>query len=390
MSRSPLFSALGNQRLTVVELQSPYDEIRRVYGLCRAGATDFVVSVGVPSANLYEPMRNQLNRYVVFSLLALGCAVMAAILFQRSIVQPIHRLRHAAIALGNGNLGARAPIDSASEVGDLGVAFNLMAGQIKEREERLAELDRLKSEFVNSVSHELRTPLTTIKTLTHVLQRTNPSDAERREYLETIAAECDRQIDLVTNLLDLSRIEAAPHDIELTRVDAKELVTECAGSERIRAQVRKQRLLTRLPEEPAFVVANKVALRRVLRTLVENAIKYTPDFGEITLGVTTHDGEVGIHIKDNGRGISADDLPHIFERFYRGGVSSLSSGLSSSDGRNSADEPGVGLGLNIVQNLMKQLGGRVTVNSEVGCGSTFTIFLPKWNGKEWREERADV
>ena len=384
---SPLFTALGNQRLTVVELQSPYDAIRRVYGLCRAGATDFVVSVGVPSENLYEPMRRQLDRYIIFSLLAVGCAVIAAIVLQRKIVQPIHRLRQAATAFGNGDLGARAPIAGPSEVGDLGVAFNLMASQIKDREERLKELDRLKSEFVNSVSHELRTPLTTIKTLTHVLQRTNPSDAERTEFLDTIATECDRQIDLVTNLLDLSRIESGAYKIQLTQVDATKIVVECAESERIRAQVRQQRLVTELPAQAAFVLANKAALRRVVRTLVENAIKFTTDHGEITLGITTYGTETGIYVKDHGCGIDAEDMPHIFERFYRGGMGSPED-AASTDLRSPADEPGVGLGLYIVQNLVKQLGGRVTVESQVGRGSTFTIYLQAVI--EEREEQESV
>lgn len=378
VSSSPLFGALGSQRLTVVELQSPYDEIRRVYGLCRAGATDFVVSVGVPSANLYEPMRRQLNRYIIFSLLALACALLAAILLQRNIVRPIHRLRLAAIALGNGDLGARAPIDNASEVGDLGVAFNLMASQIKEREERLKELDRLKSEFVNSVSHELRTPLTTIKTFTHVLQRTNPSAAERDEYLETIAVECDRQIDLVTNLLDLSRLESGAYKIELARVSCREVVTACANLERVASEVRRQSLVIKQPNEPMFVVANKTVLRRILCTLVENAIKYTHEFGEIVLGVAQLDEEIGIYVKDNGGGISAEDLPHIFERFYRGGGSRLTAERQEEVLKPVPDQPGVGLGLYLVQGLIKQLGGRITVESEIGHGSTFTVYLAKW------------
>src|SRR5918999_43673 len=238
VTSSPLFSALGDQRVTVVELQSPYDEITRVYGLCRAGTSDFVISVGIPSATLYEPMSRQLNRYVVFSLVALGVAVLAAIILQRNIVRPIHRLQHAAISLGQGNLGARAPIDSAQEIGELGAAFNLMASQIKEREDRLAELDRLKSEFVSSVSHELRTPLTTIKTLTRLLLRGGQDEEERREYLETIGVECDRQIDLVLNLLDLSRIEGGVFRLTHERVDAGEIVSSVVKSEARAAEKR--------------------------------------------------------------------------------------------------------------------------------------------------------
>lgn len=113
-------------------------------------------------------------------------------------------------------------------VGCAVVTVLVMQRRIKEREDRLAELDRLKSEFVSNVSHELRTPLTTISTLTHVLQRTRPSEAQRAEYLETIAAECDRQIDLITNLLDLSRIESGAYALEPVWFDARQITRDCA------------------------------------------------------------------------------------------------------------------------------------------------------------------
>jgi signal transduction histidine kinase len=393
VTSSPLFSALGNQRVTVVELQSPYDRITRVYGLCRAGTTDFVISVGIPSATLYEPMGRQLNRYVVLSLGALGVAVLAAIFLQRNIVRPIHRLQHAAISLGKGDLGARAPIDSAREIGELGAAFNLMATQIKEREERLTELDRLKSDFVSSVSHELRTPLTTIKTLTHVLQRANPSPAEQREYLDTIAAECDRQIDLVANLLDLSRIESGGYEVELEPVKPDEVVLSCAKLQELSAKARGQTIVTKLPKDPLVVLANKTVLRRILCTLVENSIKYTPDQGEIILGVMSAGREVALYVKDNGSGIRKKDLPHVFERFYRGGAAPTAAEHQDSEVGNPSDQPGVGLGLYLAQGLVTQLRGRMTVESEVGRGSTFTLYLPVWSGDEnekREEERRHV
>ena len=161
----------------------------------------------------------------------------------------------------------------------------------------------------------MRTPLTTIKTFTHVLQHTNPSAPERDEYLETIAVECDLQIDLVTNLLDLSRLESGAYNIELSRVSCAEVITACANLARLASEVRRQTLVIKQPNEPMFVVANKTVLRRILCTLVENAIKYTPEFGEIVLGVAQLDEEIGIYIKDNGRGVSAEDLPHILSDF---------------------------------------------------------------------------
>ncbi len=370
---SPLFNALGTQRVTVAELQSPYDNIRRVYGLCRAGPTDFVIAVGVPSATLYEPMRIQFMRYALFSFLAFVCAMIAAILMQRKIVDPIQRLSAAADALGKGDFSVSAPASAATEIGELGTTFNKMAQEIKEREERLAQLDRLKSEFVSSVSHELRTPLTTISTLTHVLRHARTSEAERCEYLDTIAAECDRQIDLVTNLLDLSRIESGVYKVALGPVDAGQIIHDCVRTIEHSAANRQLEVRTELPSQSITLIADHRTLRRAVCTIAENAIKYTPDHGTIVLGVTTAGEEGGIYIKDTGCGISAADLPHIFERFYQGGET------------NGEVEPGVGLGLYVVRGLVEQLRGRISVESEVGQGSTFTIWLPQWSeGDEQR------
>ena len=331
---SPLFNALGAQRVAVAELRSPYDNIRRVYGLCRVGPTDFVIAVGVPSATLYEPMRVQFTRYALFSFLAFACALVAAVL--------------------------------------MGTTFNKMVQELKERDERLTELDRLKSEFVSSVSHELRTPLTTISTLTHVLRHARTSEAERREYLDTIAAECDRQIDLVTNLLDLARIESGVYKVEFGPVDVGQVIRDCVRTIKHSAASRQHEIRTELPPEPITLRADNRTLRRAVCTIAENAIKYTPDHGTITLGVSTADDEGGIYIKDNGCGISPTDLPHIFERFYQGRAT------------NGAVEPGVGLGLYMVHGFVEQLGGRISVESEAGVGSTFTIWLPKWTEDEQR------
>jgi signal transduction histidine kinase len=365
---SPLFSALGNKQVTVAELRSPYDDVRRVYGLCRVGPTDFVIAMGIPSATLYEPMRRQFTRYALFSLLALVVAIIAATLMQRKIVRPIQRLSATADALGKGDFSVLAPSSAVTEIGELGSTFNKMAREIQEREERLTELDRLKSEFVSSVSHELRTPLTTISTLTHVLQRTHPTETQRREYLETIAAECERQIDLVTNLLDLSRIESGAYRVALGPVDVNQVIQNCIRLVKHSAESRNHELRTELPEQRVAVLAETRTLRRVICTVAENALKYTPDYGTIVLGVKTRDAEVCIYIKDNGPGISATDLPHIFDRFYQGHTV------------NADSETGVGLGLYLVRGLVEQLGGRISVESEPGQGSTFSIWLPRWTG----------
>ncbi len=378
VSSSPLFAALGESRTAVVELQSRVDQIVRVYGLARSGRTDFVVAVGVPAATLHEPMRRQLTRYLFFSVLALACAVFAAILLQRSIVRPVDRLRIAATALGEGDLSARAPIGAGGEIGELGETFNRMATQIKEREDRLTELDRLKSEFVSNVSHELRTPLTTIKTLTHVLQKTEPDAAEKHEYLNTIAAECDRQIQLITNLLDVARIESGNFSVELTPTDVRDCIMESVRIERHAAELRGHQLITELPDRPVAALTNDTILQRIICTLIDNAIKYTSEPSAIRIGLRAKHHDIAITVSDKGQGISSDDVPHVFERFYRGHAAGNGKPNADSD----AAQTGVGLGLYTAQSLAAQLQGRIVVESEADVGSTFTIHLPRLNDHE--------
>ncbi|HYO92370.1 MAG TPA: ATP-binding protein [Pyrinomonadaceae bacterium] len=388
--------ALGDKRAAVIEVESPYDGVRRVYGIARAGVTDCVVIVGIPSAALYEPAQKQLTRHLYFSLLALFCAVIAALIVARGIVLSVRRLRSAAQALGTGDLSARAPVRGGGEIGQLGTVFNTMAEQIAEREERLKELDRLKSEFVSSVSHELRTPLTTIKTLTRVLQRGGQTESERQEYLGTIAAECDRQIDLVLNLLDLSRIESGAYKFSFSKVDVGEVVRSCLVTERHAADTHNLSLSADVMDDLPYVLGDRSALRRVLSSLIENGIKYTPDGGRIVVAARAcAGGEVVLSVKDDGCGIKLEDLPHVFEKFYRGRPAS--DGGESFDSPDACFEtPGVGLGLYLTRTIVEHLGGRITVenNGEKQRGVTFKIYLPAWREENesgvLSEEKTDV
>ena len=384
VSGEPLFASLGEKRAAVVEVESPYDGVRRVYGLAHAGATEFVVIVGLPSAALYEPAQRQFTRYGFFSLLALVCAIVAALLIERGIARPVRRLRDAAQQLGAGDLTARSPITGDGEIGELGTAFNRMAEQIAEREERLTELDRLKSEFVSSVSHELRTPLTTIKTLTRVLQRGGQTASEQEEYLDTIAAECDRQIDLVLNLLDLTRIEAGAYKVSLAEVYPAQLVSNCVAVEQHTAHARGHRLVADLPAELPRVLTDQGALRRVLCSLIENAVKYTPDGGQITVSARANGaGEVALTVTDNGCGVAQEDMPRVFEKFFRGRPDSgaATSDESGDNSREFVEAPGIGLGLYLGRNIVAQLGGRITVEGATGGGTTFTVYVPVWHSE---------
>ncbi len=386
-SGSPLFASLKDQAKTVVEATSPYDGIKRVYALRVVKSCDCVVAVGVPSATLYSPARRQIRDYLIISFVALLCAVLAAVLIARGIAQPISRLRDATKEFGGGSLNSRAGIKGGGELEELGATFDEMADKIETRTLRLAELDRLKSEFVGGVSHELRTPLTTIKTLTRVLLRGGETKDERQEYLETIAAECDRQIDLVLNLLDLSRIEDGRFSPTSNAVNVNEVIRNCTAIERHAAQARSHTIVVDLPEAELFALADASALRRILCGLIENAIKYTPDGGQITLSARLRNGEAAISVTDNGCGISSADLPHIFEKFYRGHPSAR---FADSANDSAPQAPGVGLGLYLARTLLNQFGGRIVVDRADGDETTFTVYLQAVKQDSENEEPKDV
>jgi signal transduction histidine kinase len=375
-------SALNERNNAVVVTRSSVDEVERVYGLSRVGDTGYVVMVGVQSAILYASAWRQLMSYDVIGLIVVFCTVTAALLITRSIARPVRLLSFAAEEFGSGNFSARAPTEGQDELSRLGMNFNAMAERLQKRQERFTELDRLKSEFVSTVSHELRTPLTTIKALTRLLMRNGLDETKRREYVETISVECDRQIDLVLNLLDLSRIEGGVLRVTHERVDVQEVISSVVHSETRSAEKRRHDLKFDSNVEVPPVCADPKELRRVLSNVVENAIKYTPDGGRIILSALQHDGQVAISVADNGRGIPPEDMPILFDKFHRGRPAQHSEAMRNATTDDElledADVSGVGLGLYLARNVMEQMGGRITVESQVGRGSTFKLHLPVW------------
>ena len=272
--------------------------------------------------------------------------------------------------------------------------------------------NRAKDEFLQLISHEFRTPLTTIKMLARLMQQGGETVEEKSEYLETIAAECDRQIDMILNLLDVARVEEGSMDLRLEPVDACRLLQTCDKIERHAANAREQQFEVVCDEHLPPARGDEKAMRRALCSIIENAIKYTPIGGTIKIsarlvgqskslaensalarsGAATaaaHQpvaaapaGEIAISIEDTGRGIHHEDIPHLFKKFYRGKKfvpHDHTTDGTPDDAMGRAETPGVGLGLYLAQRLVKELGGRIEVASEVGRGSRFMVYLRVWN-----------
>lgn len=296
--------------------------------------------------------------------LAGALAVALGLGLARLLSAPLERLYAAVTALARGRLETRVEPGGAREVAELGAGFNRMA-------EELGRLDRQRRAFVADASHEMRTPVTAIRALAEGLLGDTSGNVERyREYLGDIVHESERAGRLVDRLLELARLDmrqearskAGSPAAEPEPADLRDAVAEVVQALR---PLARERGVSLEYEPPSVALLLPVDLRLVetaLGNLVENGIKYTPAGGTVRVTITAG-SPVAIEVADTGPGIAAEHLPHIFERFYR------------VDKARARATGGAGLGLAIAVEAASLAGGRITVESELGKGSRFTLLL---------------
>jgi two-component system phosphate regulon sensor histidine kinase PhoR len=232
----------------------------------------------------------------------------------------------------------------------------------------LRRLERMRQDFVANASHELKTPLASIKAYTEtLLDWALHDDTVNNRFLERIDEQVERLSQLIRDLLSLARIESGQEIFEHQPLPLVPMLGACVDAHRDRAQA-KALDLTYEPgglDLDTLVLADEEALRQIFDNLIDNAIKYTPETGSVSVSCFADHNEVTIEVADTGIGIPRDDLPRIFERFYR------------VDKARSRELGGTGLGLSIVKHLIQSLGGQIDVASRVGSGSRFTVHLPR-------------
>jgi two-component system, OmpR family, sensor histidine kinase MtrB len=330
--------------------------------------------VGVQQAYFFYPLNFQEETLAKLSnfLLIVGAGLLAAVVILAAIsigrvLKPIQRARDVAEEIAAGNLAARIPqATSQDDFGKLAESFNRMTDNLAQKIGELEHVGSLQARFVSDVSHELRTPLATVRMAAdyiHAARTGLPPDAQRAAVL--LERELERFENLLEDLLEISRFDAGVINLEPVEVDLSGLLDEVVDALDPIAHGRKVDVsfqVDRSQGQP-LVAADPRRLDRVFSNLVKNAIEHTVE-GDVRIWLGRRDRDVVVSVADEGEGIPAEDLPHIFERFYRADV------------HRARTLGGTGLGLAIALENVNLHRGSIDVQSEVGRGSTFTVTLP--------------
>jgi signal transduction histidine kinase len=303
------------------------------------------------------------------SLGALMLAIVVASFLARRFTKPLRRLTEAAQALAEGDLDRRVAADRArtggAEIAELSRQFNAMAEQVQESMEVIRRDRDASREFLADVSHELRTPLAALRTFNELLLEKAGNDvAARTEFLEASAQQIARLDWLAQNLLELSKLDSGLVRLDLRPDDLRTTILSAVEQAQLAAHRRGVSLTTQMPDAPLVIRHDPQRFGQVVNNLVGNALKFTPKGGSVLVSLAPQNRGARLQVTDTGVGIDAHELPHIFDRFYRGSRA------------NEARGSGSGLGLAIVRSVVEMHGGRVMVESRVGTGSTFTVTLP--------------
>jgi signal transduction histidine kinase len=362
-----------------------------------AGKVLGVVRIGLTDATMQRSLRSIVWEVTLIAVLSIAVGIAATMLLTNRIIRPIRSLATMAHRVSEGDLSASVEPTTRDEVGELADVFNLMSRSLKDREtaitsayrqleqltqtleqrvrertqelqcanEKLQELDRLKSAFVSIVSHELRTPMTSVNGYVNNMLTglTGPLSEKQTHYLRRMQHNVERLIRLINDLLDLSRIEAGRIELHLATLSLTDVVAEAVEGLQSMAYDKSVTLVVQAGQEPSAVRGDRDKLHQVLTNLVHNAIKFTPAGGTVLVETKRSDDCWLVSVVDTGCGVASEELDRIFERFYR--CESTGPGVR-----------GAGLGLAITKSFVELHGGRIWAESTPGHGSRFSFTLP--------------
>lgn len=299
-------------------------------------------------------------------LFALLLSLTFGVVLSGRLTASLRALTAGARRMAAGELAVRIAAPEGDEAGELAHAFNHMAEQIEAAFRRQRELEAARRELIGAVSHDLRTPLASLQAMAEALSDGVVSDpATVQRYLQTMQGDIRSLSALISDLFELSQLDAGVLRLQREASPIQDLISDTLESLQVQAQRKGLRLNGSVAAELPPVLMDPARVQRVLYNLVQNAIRHTPADGSVLLQADDAGAEVRVSVVDTGEGIPESDLPHIFDRFYRG------------DPARSRDGGGAGLGLAIAHGLVEAHGGRLWAVSTPGRGSTFSFTLPK-------------
>jgi len=306
--------------------------------------------------NAEEDFLDQVNDSLwKVGLVAAAVALVIGLILTQQITRPVRALISGARHLTKGELSYRVDVKSHDEIGELADSINIMASSLEKGEQSRRQLTA-------DIAHELRTPLTVIEgTVDGIIDGVFQPDTE---HLRSIKEQALLLTHLISDLRDLSFAESGQLKLDLSPTDMAELVRRMVSNYEINALEKNIRIkleeATQIPE----IRIDPVHMEQVISNLLTNAIRHTQSGGSITVTIKNDEGGLAISVADTGEGITPEDLPYVFERFYRSGSS------------RSRKEGGTGLGLAIAKQMVEAHGGKVWVESKMSTGSIFSILLP--------------
>jgi heavy metal sensor kinase len=315
-----------------------------------------IVQVGSSLADFDETMKKLLIIMIIGIPTSLSVIIIVGYFMAKKSLKPVDQIRKAAVKISSSNLDERIDIKGRKdELGRLAETFNAMIARLKDSFQRI-------NQFSIDVSHELKTPLTILKGETEVVLRKDRDNEEYKILLQSNLEEIDRMARIIDDLLLLSKADSKDMKLNIENISLRDLVAEVCMNMKIFADNKEIALVV---DELADVrlIGDELKLRRMLWNIMENGIKYTPKGGVVNVSSYTNNGYICINVKDNGMGITGDDIKYIFDRFYRAD-------------RSRKRESGSGLGLSISKWIAEAHKGTIEVASQPSKGSQFLIKLP--------------
>lgn len=304
-------------------------------------------------------------RYGIITLIG---ALFIGILAIYFITKNLRRVISTVKRFSEGEMSARITVTKGGEINQLAESFNEMADTIVGNIEDLKSMENLRRELVGNVSHDLRTPLAVIHGYieTLMIKREGLSEKEQSKYLSRALEGTEKLKGLVEELFELSKLEAKHVEPVKEPFFINELIDDITQKYTILAEAKEIKIKSHLDDKPCLVYADVRLIERVLQNLIDNAIKYTPKKGEITLQINNKKGQVEIEVIDTGSGIPKDQIPFVFDRYHIG------------DKRISLDKNSTGLGLAIVKRILEIHNAKIQLKSKLGEGTSFCFALPMY------------